>query len=206
MRPGGENGGVKFAILEFVKGLKGYLGDRLLFLFLTADDTYDEVRSLLGGNDCAFCVLRRTGRGALFQALELATRSKLIARTLLRRHRIDVLYSPFGTLYFASNRIPTVAMIVDTLHRDFPFSLSVQSIEWREQQFPKLINGVDYFQVTSQFTADRVKSLYKVPAERIFITRLPIHGRLTAPIAKREPFFFYPANFWVHKNHEVLLV
>jgi glycosyltransferase involved in cell wall biosynthesis len=23
---------------------------------------------------------------------------------------------------------------------------------------------------------------------------------------QREPFFFYPANFWVHKNHEVLLV
>jgi glycosyltransferase involved in cell wall biosynthesis len=206
MRRGGENGGIKFAILEFVKGLQGYLGDRLLFLFLTADDTYDEVRSLLGKDDCAFCVLRRTGRRALFQALELATRSKLVARTLLRRHRIDVLYSPFGTLYFASNRIPTVAMIVDTLHRDFPFSLPVQSREWREQQFPKLINWVDYFQVISQFTADWLKSLYNVPAEQIFITRLPIHGRLKAPIARREHFFFYPANFWVHKNHEVLLV
>jgi glycosyltransferase involved in cell wall biosynthesis len=206
MRPGGQNGGVKIAILEFVKGLKARLGDRVLFLCLTADDIHDEVVSVLGKNDSAFCVLRRAGRGNFNQALQLATRSKAIARHLLVRHRVDVLYCPFGTLFFASNRIPTVAMIVDTLHRDFPFSLPVESIEWREQQFPKLVSSVDYFQVISRFTAERIRSLYNVPPEQIFITRLPIHGRLTAPIAKREPFFFYPANFWLHKNHEVLLV
>ena len=206
MRPGGENGGVKLAIIEFLKGLKTHLGDELHYLFLTSDDTHDEAASLLGINDSAFCVLQRSGRGNLVQTLDLATRSKLAARKLICQHRAEVLYHPFGTIFFASDRIPTVAMIVDTLHRDFPYSLPAQTIEWRELQFRKLVDSVDYFQVISEFTAERVKSLYHVPAGRIFVTRLPIHGRLTFVGATREPFFFYPANFWLHKNHEVLLV
>src|SRR5215469_6592089 len=206
MRPGGQNGGVKLAITEFLKGLKTYLGDELHYLLLTSDDTHDEAASLLGVNDSAFCVLQRSGRGNLIQTLDLVTRSKLVARHLMCQHRVDVLYHPFGTIFFASDRIPSVAMIVDTLHRDFPHSLPPQTIEWRELQFRKLVDSVDYFQVISQFTAERVKSLYHLPADRIFVTRLPIHGRLTYGSATREPFFFYPANFWVHKNHEVLLV
>jgi glycosyltransferase involved in cell wall biosynthesis len=206
MRPGGENGGVKPAIIEFLKGLKTHLGDELHYLFLTADDTHHEAASFLGINDSAVCVLRRSGRGNLVQTLDLVTRSKLAARNLMRQHRVDVLYHPFGTIFFASDRIPTVAMIVDTLHRDFPYSLPAQTIEWRELQFRKLVDSVDYFQVISQFTAERVKALFNVPPDRIFVTRLPIHGRLKLRSATREPFFFYPANFWIHKNHEVLLV
>jgi glycosyltransferase involved in cell wall biosynthesis len=206
MRPGGENGGVKLATMEFLKGLQAHMGDTLRFLFFTADDTHDEVATLLRKRDFAFCVLRRVGKSNLFQAIELATRSKAFVRNLLQKHRPDVLYCPFGTLFFASDGIPTVATVVDTLHRDFPFSLPVQTREWRELQFRRLVGSADFFQVISEFTAGRLKSLYDVPPEQIFITRLPIHGRLTAVSGERGPFFFYPANFWMHKNHEILLI
>jgi glycosyltransferase involved in cell wall biosynthesis len=206
MRPGGQNGGIKLAAIELLKGLKAHLGDQLRFLLFTADDTHDEAASLLGKHDSAFCVLRRVGKGNLFQSIELATRSKVTAGNLLQKHRADLLYCPFGTLFFASDRIPVVAMVADTLHRDFPFSLPVQTREWRELQFRKLVGSADFFQVISEFTAGRLRSLYDVPRKQIFITRLPIHGRLTAVSAERGSFFFYPANFWVHKNHEVLLI
>src|SRR5689334_5832290 len=91
MRPGGENGGAKLAIIEFLKGLKRHLPDELHYLFLTSDDTHDEAASLLGTNDSAFCVLRRSGRGNLVQTLDLVTRSKLAARNLIRQHHVDVL-------------------------------------------------------------------------------------------------------------------
>jgi hypothetical protein len=55
MRPGGENGGVKLAIVEFLKGLKAHLGDQLRLLLFTADDTHDEAAAtLLGEHDSAF--------------------------------------------------------------------------------------------------------------------------------------------------------
>jgi hypothetical protein len=45
MRPGGQNGGDKPAILEILKGLKAHLGEELQYLFLTADDTHNEAPS-----------------------------------------------------------------------------------------------------------------------------------------------------------------
>ena len=206
MRPGGQNGGVKLAILEFLKGLKAELGGELRYLFLTADDTHNEAASILGERDSAHCVLRRVGRGNFSQSIELATRFKVIAASLLKREGVNLLYSPFGTVQVASDQVPTVAMVVDLLHRDYPYSIPAQTREWRELQFRKLVRAAHFFQVISDYTSLRLQRLYNVPAEQILITRLPIHGRLSASKAPREPFFFYPANFWIHKNHETLLV
>src|SRR5262249_29407912 len=143
MRPGGENGGVKLAIFALLKELKAQLGESLFLFFFTADDTHDEVIAELDDEGSAFCVLKRAGKGNIRQGLSLATRSKAIVNGLLRRYQIEVLYCPFGTCSFVTDRIPTVAMIVDVLHRDFPLSLPAQTVEWRELQFQKLIHVVD---------------------------------------------------------------
>jgi glycosyltransferase involved in cell wall biosynthesis len=216
MLPGGENGGVKFAVLELLRGLKKDFAERLTFLFLTANDSAEEVHSLLGSDDTALCVLgrRRGGWGRAIQAVELATRARLTVRKLMRHYQIDVLYCPFGGLPFASATVPTVALVVDLLHRDFPLSLPAQDREWRELNFRKLASYADHYQVISEFTGQRLQSLYKVPSNRIFRTYLPIHRRFSgsfrqnpsSPDFDRKPFFFYPANFWTHKNHEVLLI
>jgi glycosyltransferase involved in cell wall biosynthesis len=189
-----------------LKGLKTELGDQLRYLFLTADDTHDEAASILRPEDSLHCILHRIGRGNFAQSAELATRSKVIAAGLLKTERVNVLYFPFGTVQFASHQVPTVAMVADLLHRDYPYSLPAHTREWRELQFRKLVRFVDGFQVVSEYTAERLQSLYDIPPEQVFITRHPIHGRLTSVESSREPFFFYPANFWIHKNHETLLV
>ena len=103
--------------------MKAYLGNSLRLLFLTADDTHDEATLLVGNNDSAFCVMRRAGKGNFAQTLQVATQLKRMVRNLLQQHGVDLLYCPFGTVSSQSDRIPTVAMIVDTLYRDFPFSL-----------------------------------------------------------------------------------
>jgi glycosyltransferase involved in cell wall biosynthesis len=236
MLPGGENGGVKFAILELLRGLKSNFGDRVTFLFLSANDTAEETRSLQGADDAVVCILRRRRDpwGRVIQAVELATSARLAVRRLKRRHQIDLLYCPFGGASFASANTPTVALVTDLLHRDFPFSLSAQDREWRELNFRKLASYADYYQVISEFTGQRLQSLYKISAQQIFRTYLPIQRRLLSsvgilPVGKvaqasslqshnrleasatfsslgAKPFFFYPANFWAHKNHEVLLI
>jgi len=210
MLPGGENGGVKFVILEFLRGLKRFFGERLTFLFLTANDSHGEVTSLLGDRDTAISVLtrRRAGLGTALQALELGTRSKLTIRKLFQERRVDLFYCPFGFLFFPSANTPTVVMVVDLLHRDFPFSIPAQTREWRELQFRKLAGYVDFYQVISDFTAERLQTVYQVPSQQIFKTSLPIQHRLSVAKNKepRKPFFLYPSNFWVHKNHEILLI
>jgi glycosyltransferase involved in cell wall biosynthesis len=228
MLPGGENGGVKFAILELLRGLKSNFGDRMTFLFLAAKDTAEEIRLLQGADDAVVCILRRRhdAWGRVIQAVELATRARLAVRRLKRRYQIDLFYCPFGGASFASANTPTVALVTDLLHRDFPFSLSAQDQEWRELNFRKLASYANYYQVISDFTGQRLQSLYQIPANQIFRTYLPIQRRFSlgqgshdrqdacatvagesgSPGEGGKPFFFYPANFWAHKNHEVLLI
>jgi glycosyltransferase involved in cell wall biosynthesis len=126
-----------------------------------------------------------------------------------RRRRVDLFYAPFGMISYPNSGLPTVAMVVDILHRDYPFSISEKEREWREQYFRQMVASADRFQVISDYTGERLMEQYKVPPEKIFRTYLPIQDRLevdrTCP-ANTEPYFFYPANFWPHKNHEVLLI
>ena len=69
MRQGGENGGVKLATMEFLKGLQACMEDELQFLFFTADDTHDEVASILRERDLAFAFCDARGEEAFFKRL-----------------------------------------------------------------------------------------------------------------------------------------
>ena len=44
---------------RFCLHLKRFFGERFTFLFITSDDSHDEVTSLLAGSDIAICVLKR---------------------------------------------------------------------------------------------------------------------------------------------------
>jgi glycosyltransferase involved in cell wall biosynthesis len=102
-----------------------------------------------------------------------------------------------------------VAMVVDLLHRDYPFSIGEKEREWREQYFRQMVACADRFQVISDYTGERLMQHYRVPPEKIFRTYLPIQDRLKVDRALAlhgKRYFFYPANFWPHKNHEVLLI
>ncbi|MBV9671886.1 MAG: glycosyltransferase family 4 protein [Verrucomicrobia bacterium] len=207
MLPGGRNGGVKFAIIELLKSLKERWPTKLKFLFLTADDTHNEVVSLLGEKDLATCVLHRS-KSRSVPALLIYGKT-LIWLANLRRENIDVFYVPFGFTSIRLPGVPRITTVVDLLHIDYPWSLPPQTREWRKLQFSKLLPVTDLFQVLSEFTAKRLQAAYQVPPDRILITNYAVQNRLQPEAnshKSRKPFFFYPANFWPHKNHEVLLL
>jgi len=96
-------------------------------------------------------------------------------------------------------------MVTDLLHRDFPGSITPLNRDWRERCFRHMEVLATKFQVISDFTASRLIELYRVSPDRIFRTYEAIQGRFSGPRSIRRRVFVYPANFWVHKNHEVLL-
>jgi glycosyltransferase involved in cell wall biosynthesis len=72
-----------------------------------------------------------------------------------------------------------------------------------------MVRCANRFQVISDYTGERLTNHYSVPARKIFRTYLPIQDRLNLSNVSSRPgncYFFYPANFWPHKNHEVLLI
>jgi len=86
--------------MELLKELQAQMGDQVQFLFFTADDTHDEVTTLLRKRDFASCVLRRLGKGNLFQAIELALDRRACAEALEATFYRRVV-CPFGTLFLA---------------------------------------------------------------------------------------------------------
>jgi len=196
MLPGGMNGGVKPAILEFIRALQQLQNPRFEFVFLTVASTHSEVKAVTTEHDETICL----------DGTKVAEAQR---PSFFRRRHVDLLYAPFGMISYPNCSLPMVAMVVDLLHRDYPFSISEKEREWREQYFRQMVACADRFQVISDYTGERLVQHYRVPLEKIFRTYLPIQNRLkvtATDLSNNQRYFFYPANFWPHKNHEVLLI
>jgi glycosyltransferase involved in cell wall biosynthesis len=196
MLSGGANGGVKPAILEFIRALQGLENPRFDFCFITAGSAYGEIRTIATNRD-------ETIR------LGSADAQRILRPGPFGSKRIDLLYAPFGMVRFPFIGVPIVSMVVDLLHRDYPHSLPAAERQFRESYFAKMVLSADRFQVISDYTGERLAHHYGVPVKKIFRTYLPIQDRLKPAadaIGPADRFFFYPANFWPHKNHEILLI
>lgn len=215
LREGGENGGIKPLLFETLLWLGRQRRTPLVFLFLTCSKTHAEVRDQLARvQDELYCV--RDDGGALPRGDETSPVERLAlppSQAPLWEARADVFYCPFGSATHAWPGIPTVCTIVDVLHRDFPFSLDGAQIVQREKEFLRTIAVADSLQCISNYVQQRLTYHYEVPAERMFTVYHTVHARFssqTRPSSNGRqiapPFFFYPANPWKHKNHEILLL
>jgi glycosyltransferase involved in cell wall biosynthesis len=196
MLSGGANGGVKPAILEFIRALQGLEDPGFDLYFITAGSVHDEIQAMATERD---------------ETIRLGSaKARLILRPgFFGRKRLDLLYAPFGMVGFPDIGVPIVSMVVDLLHRDYPHSLTEEERQFRESYFAKMVLSADRFQVISDYTGERLAHHYQVPFGKVFRTYLPIQDRLKPPADASGPvnrFFFYPANFWPHKNHEILLI
>jgi glycosyltransferase involved in cell wall biosynthesis len=196
MLPGGGNGGAKLAILEFIRALQRLPGHQFSFYFITAPSTHREVESIASERDELICI-------------DWPAAAAFLTPTGFQEKCIDLLYAPFGMIRFPDCGVPIVAMVVDLLHRDYPFSISESERQWREDYFAQMVRCADRFQVISDYTGERLAHYYAVPVGKIFRTYVPIQDRLEIAglsVRSGSRFFFYPANFWTHKNHELLLM
>ena len=216
LRPGGTNGGIKPAIFSMLAEI-GRQPEPLLFVYLTNSATHGEVRALARVRDLLVCVLvekdfpialKNTGSSEFL----LSSPPENFVQSL----GVDVLYCPFGACTYHAPGVPTVALIADLLHRDYPFTLTSAQIAEREAFIGRTLEVASMIQCISRSGVERMIANYRVPEEKLFYTYLPVQLRLDADpeppqdfVRKRgikAPFFFYPANLWKHKNHGTLLL
>ncbi|MBV9492194.1 MAG: glycosyltransferase family 4 protein [Verrucomicrobia bacterium] len=208
MLPGGENGGIKQAIIKLLQGLVRRHGEKFSFVFLVSELTRAEVAVFTRKSDQILSVTRGNLPTQLWwcQMWHKLVHYQLVARWLARRE-VDLLYTPFGFINFWHPAVPTVAMVADLLHLDYPWSLDPLQRAWRHTYFRKLRYQAAAVQAISDFTARRLREGYQFPENRIVRVYPPTPQWLASSSAAepQAPYFLYPANFWRHKNHEVLL-
>lgn len=211
LRPGGENGGIKRYIYSVLPWLRNRLSPGSHFVFLTSSLTHDLVRSELASElDEIVCVVRDPSKQV---SLDVARREKVLwdaAPDFLLKLNCDLLYCPFGAVNFATPGIPTVALVVDLLHLDYPDSLPAEEVRNREAYITRTVNEADAIQCISDYVVKRISQSYPETNVPLFRTYLPVPppkfpSQPEAAANLPGKYFFYPANFWKHKNHENLL-
>ncbi len=210
MMPRGGNGGIKPAILTFLRSLSERFQSGIRFTLLTNSSTCREVESFIRTQDRVICIALT--HGCPWPVPDCAHANLTVCPefnpAMLKQLGVDVFYCPFGPTDRSNPDIPTVSLVTDLLHRDYPFSIPDSERIWREAYFKKILTDADYIQCISHYTAERLREYYFLKGSRLFCTHLPIDQRLQAAseVTTERPYFIYPANFWVHKNHEILLV
>jgi glycosyltransferase involved in cell wall biosynthesis len=204
--PGSANGGAKFATVEFIRILLNDFADQFHLTLFLPEIALEELRAYFPGHADLKCT--RFGKqrtNALAEAIEESKNQNRI-RAICRENSIRIFYSPFGRFINVPLGMPFVAQVHDLIHLDYPETLTRQDRLWRHFNLLKLALRRAIFQVSSEFTRQRLHTAYCVPLERIHRTYLPIHGRFSIEkIAREDPYFLYPARAWPHKNHENLL-
>ena len=103
--------------------------------------------------------------------------------------------------------IRTTLIIHDLQHLAFPDNFS-QMERWnRDQALRIAVDEADLLLTISDFTAGELARLYPESIVKTVVIYSGGEEGLTSVDAHRPsaPFLLYPANFWPHKNHEVLL-
>jgi GT2 family glycosyltransferase len=215
MSPGGGNGGVKPLVYSFLAEMGRQRGAALNFVLVAESSLRAELEPLLRRGDFLlepdndnFAISRRDESG-----LRPAGRFSSVT-DLQAKAGLDVLYAPFGISPLMHRDLPCVSLIVDLLHRDLPEALPIEEVNFRHEWFTRVATEATYIQCISRYVVGRLHTHYAVHPARCFHTYIPAQNRLPTPAsdvlsavgAPEGPYFFYPANFWPHKNHETLLV
>ena len=231
--PGGKNGGAKILAIELLKSFHE-MAVQDQFLILTAEWNHEDLAVLDGPNMRRVCVLkgqepnpkphytRYSGRlqramGKIRNRLTRVSGGRSSLGKNLAAQGVKLLFCPFTAPTYSEGNIPTVSVVLDLQHRELPQFFSLHEIGLRNDFMAELSRKADRIICISEHTRTSVLKHLDIPPERTHTVPICIQTRLFRPeagksiqyladfgIAKR-PYMFYPANFWPHKNHSMLL-
>ena len=167
-----------------------FFGNRFRFL--------GQFSSLLFNNPASWLLARR------FNFLPYSR----FERRILRKDIDLVFFVGQYDLAAKLRRTPYIVTIWDLGHRDLPELPEMSSnreFEYREWRIQNIAKKAAYVIVDSEVTKSNLILLYGLKSERIvsipFVTKIQNFQKAE----ERESFAFYPAHFWSHKNHSILL-
>jgi glycosyltransferase involved in cell wall biosynthesis len=202
--PGGLNGGLRIAIFALLQQIRILHPRRFKFLFLSSTAAHHEIKEYEQDGDKTLCIIDRGNPAGRATPIVAGNRSK---NRFYRDFGVDLFYCPFGDIRHAPSEYGVIAWVADVLHRDYPQTLGISEMNWREGYYCLLRNGADAIQVNSKFTSESLVRHYGIEPADTFVTYLaPRQLMANRTLGVVKPYFLYPANFWVHKNHETLLV
>jgi len=199
--PGGANGGAKVFTLRLLETMAAMAPDTA-FVLVANPAALDELRALEAPNLTVLPAKR--------QWFAKPPR-KLLGRA------VDAWFCPFTRPYFQAPGIPLVSVVYDLQYHYYPQFFSDEERRGRDQTFQLAARRSARLACISDYVRTTVLEYGKLPPEKVRAVPIRIPQRLGAPSEAEtgaalerlglspKGYFLYPANFWPHKNHAVLL-
>ena len=145
----------------------------------------------------------------LYKLFSLIGLGKSNLERVAERQKVDLLiFASPNHLAPGIHSIPFATTVWDFGHIDLP-QASETALGglwgWRENLYQKTLRRSTTIFCDSDATARRLESEYKVDNRRIVKIGLLQTVESVAPFSFEKPHFIYPAMFWPHKNHAMLL-
>jgi glycosyltransferase involved in cell wall biosynthesis/cyclopropane fatty-acyl-phospholipid synthase-like methyltransferase len=129
-------------------------------------------------------------------------------------HRL--LFCPLMVLEPIDSSIPGAVLIPDLQHEYFPQYFAPGVLRWRRANFWPSVVRARVVLTISEFTKKTILEKYGISPDKIVVLDLDAARTFKLPCTPRAEaafhefrlpaaYFFYPANFWPHKNHANLL-
>ncbi|NLL77152.1 MAG: glycosyltransferase family 4 protein [Clostridiales bacterium] len=213
IRPDGSAGGAMGFALELIKGFAAK--PDIQVLVLCADWNISYLKGLLPKNIQYYQVLgeyKLTGIGRIDRIVD-RIRQKIYSNSVLKKNNVDVLYCPFSAATYKEKGIPTVSTILDIQHEYYPQFFEPQELAHRRKFYHSIVKKVERVVCISDYTKETFCEKYKFPLDRAQTIYIAIQNRffkqddkvLDKLNLRGQEYIVYPANFWEHKNHKLLL-
>jgi glycosyltransferase involved in cell wall biosynthesis len=164
-------------------------------------------------------MVKRLSPGAKFKLQAMYHRGlhQMRRNQILTNLQADLLFCPFTAPLFWDPAVPTVSVIYDLQYVTYPGFFSPEDRKQRDRNFRDACRAARRLVCISDYVRETVLANAEVKPEHVKTVhiRLPhrVHktssDQVTAILRrfglKNERFFLYPANFWLHKNHQMLL-
>lgn len=231
--PGGANGGAKILALELVRRFVSAAPENR-YILLTASWNHEELGRIVAEGVTRHLAVKgpivepytrpRSLAGNLllsFRRRLHRAREKLIWYSGLKRTlsaiQADLLFCPFTVPAQAEKGIPVVCVVHDLQHLEHPQFFDIGQMIYRTDCLRDVVRVADKIVCVSDFvrsslhrrlriSPDRTETVYNCIQDRFarFAEDNPERHIKGLGIWKR-PYIFYPANFWPHKNHRMLI-
>lgn len=127
--------------------------------------------------------------------------------------KIDLYFCPFGALWPRPVNIPSVITLPDIQEKYLPEFFSSEDLFNRELYYDPSTRMVDRVIAISEFTKESIVRFHKVSSSKITVAHLCVDPNVSVAalsvekslLSLPDKYIFYPANRWLHKNHDMLL-
>lgn len=133
---------------------------------------------------------------------------------------VDLLYCPFTSLEHAEPGIPSVCTIYDLQYKTYPEFFPPEEVAHRDKVFMDACRYASGLAAISEYSRQSALRHGDLDPSRIRMISLRMANRILPGNnlddrrsnelfdrlgIEKKKYFLYPANFWQHKNHEMLL-